>query len=303
MTERQKALQHSMDRQKSGASALAQVQKVQQVTHVTSRDNPLLKDLRKLSQESSAYRKQTRFWLEGDHLCCAALQRGLQPDFAVFSESFWPIASVEYTQLATKIVVISDPLFQGISGLESPSRMGFVMDLPAPAGLQPQSHTVILDRLQDAGNVGSILRSAAAFGVQQVIALKGTAALWSPKVLRAGMGAHFGLHLVEGLEVADLGRLTVPIIVTSSHVGNLLQNQRLPAPCAWALGHEGQGVCAALLARATLSVRIGQPGGEESLNVAAAAAICLHASAVSADATAQRFLDGPPLTKFSPSLL
>ena len=286
MTERQKALQHSMDRQKSGASALAQVQRVQQVqqvTHVTSRDNPLLKDLRKLSQESTAYRKQTRFWLEGDHLCRAALQRGRQPDFAVFSESFWPIARVEYTQVATKIIVISDLLFQDISGLESASRMGFVMDLPAPAGLQPQSHTVILDRLQDAGNVGSILRSAAAFGVQQVIALKGTAALWSPKVLRAGMGAHFGLHLVEGLEVADLGRLTVPIIVTSSHVGNLLQEQSLPAPCAWALGHEGQGVCAALLARATLSVRIGQPGGEESLNVAAAAAICLHASSIAID--------------------
>ncbi len=252
------------------------------VTHITSRDNPLLKELHKLANDSTAYRKQGRVWLEGDHLCRAVLQRGQTPDFAVFSQSFMPVASVQYKKFATKIIVLPDALFQHISGLESPASMAFVMDLPRGVQVQPQSSTVILDRVQDAGNVGSILRSAAALGVQQVIALKGTAALWSPKVLRAGMGAHFGLHLVEGIDVADLDTLRVPIIVTSSHVGKLLQNQRLPAPCAWALGHEGQGVCDALLARAALSVRIGQPGGEESLNVAAAAAICLHASSLSA---------------------
>jgi TrmH family RNA methyltransferase len=84
------------------------------------------------------------------------------------------------------------------------------------------------------------------------------------------------------LELPALDALTVPIIVTSSHRGELIQNLKLPSACAWALGHEGQGVCDALMARAALSVRIGQPGGEESLNVAAAAAICLHASAVAA---------------------
>ena len=253
------------------------------VTHITSRDNPLLKALHRLANDATAYRKQGRVWLEGEHLCRAALKRGKKPAFAVFSQSFLPLALVEYTQLAINKIVLPDRLFHHVSGLESPGSMAFVMDLPQGVQLQPQSHTVILDRVQDAGNVGSILRSAAAFGVQQVMALKGTAALWSPKVLRAGMGAHFGLHLVEGLDMADLEPLAVPIIVTSSHIGELLQNQRLPAPCAWALGHEGQGVCDALLARAALSVRIGQPGGEESLNVAAAAAICLHASALAMD--------------------
>jgi len=82
-----------------------------------------------------------------------------------------------------------------------------------------------------------------------------------------------------------LDALAVPIIVTSSHLGALIQAQHLPMPCAWALGHEGQGVGEALMARAALSVRIGQPGGEESLNVAAAAAICLHASAVAVAVT------------------
>jgi RNA methyltransferase, TrmH family len=247
---------------------------------ITSRDNPLLKELRKLSTDNTAYRKVGRFWVEGDHLCSAALQRGVCPAIGVFSESFWPLARIEYAQAATKIIVISDALFREISGLESPAQFGFVVDLPSSQAVQAQAASVILDRVQDAGNVGSILRSAGAFGFRQVLALKGTAALWSPKVLRAGMGAHFGLTLVEGLDLPDLDHLAVPVVVTSSHQGDLIQNLALPHPCAWAMGHEGQGVSAELTARASVFARIGQPGGEESLNVAAAAAICLHASSL-----------------------
>jgi TrmH family RNA methyltransferase len=252
----------------------------QQPQHITSRDNPLLKELRKVAHENTAYRKAGRFWIEGDHLCSAALQRGVKPAVAVFTEEYWPLALAEYAQAAIKSIVIPQKLFAELSGLESPAGVGFVLDLPLDTALQAGAATVILDRVQDAGNVGSILRSAGAFGFKQVLALKGTAALWSPKVLRAGMGAHFGLHLLEGLELADLSTLQVPIAVTSSHQGELIQNLALPMPCAWAMGHEGQGVCPELMERATLHVRIGQPGGEESLNVAAAAAICLHASSL-----------------------
>ena len=137
---------------------------------------------------------------------------------------------------------------------------------------------MVLDRLQDAGNVGSILRSAAAFGITQVLALVGTAALWSPKVLRAGQGAHFGLQLCEGLSVHDLDALQLPLVAASVHAGDELPQAALPAPCAWVFGHEGQGVAADLLARCTHTVRIPQPGGQESLNVAAAAAVCLYES-------------------------
>jgi RNA methyltransferase, TrmH family len=246
---------------------------------ISSRDNPLLKELRKLAQDNTAYRKTGRFWIEGDHLCRAALQRGLVPAVAVFSASISASPLVAYGDAAIKSIVIPDALFQELSGLESPAKMGFVLDLPQPQALQPMMPSVILDRVQDAGNVGSILRSAGAFGFKQVIALRGTAALWSPKVLRAGMGAHFGLELHEGLEVDALDALQMPVVVTSSHQGALIETLRLPWPCAWAMGHEGQGVSADLQSRAQVHVRIGQPGGEESLNVAAAAAICLHASA------------------------
>ncbi len=246
---------------------------------ISSRDNALLKELRKLAQDAAAYRKQGKVWLEGDHLCRAALERGQKPAMGVFRESFWLAAQAEWGRAAARNVIIADALFDALSGLESPARMGFVIDLPAPAAVAGNAPTVILDRLQDAGNVGAILRSASAFGFRQVIALKGTAALWSPKVLRAGMGAHFALDLIESAEPGTLDALAVPILTTSSHQGDLLHLAKLPWPCAWALGHEGQGVGDEVASRASLAVRIAQPGGEESLNVASAAAICLHASA------------------------
>jgi TrmH family RNA methyltransferase len=250
-----------------------------ELTHIASRANPFVKTLRKLAHDSTAYRKEGLVWLEGDHLCRAVLARGLKPQVAVFSESFWPQAPDNWSASAPKTVVIADALWSEFSALESPASMGFVMALPAAPALQADAASVVLDRVQDAGNVGSILRSAAAFGFGQVLALKGTAALWSPKVLRAGMGAHFGLLLMEGLHIEDLQALQVPLLVTSSHEGAYLHQQALPWPCAWVLGHEGQGVSAGLSAMARLSVRIVQPGGEESLNVGAAAAICLYASA------------------------
>lgn len=254
------------------------------ISHISSRDNPLLKSLRRLAQDPGAYRKQGKIWLEGDHLCRAARERGVRPAIALFSESSWSVACVEWAQVAVKTIVVADALLAGVSGLESPASMGFVLDLPEPLPILPGMATVILDRLQDAGNVGSVLRSAGAFGFGQVIALKGTAALWAPKVLRAGMGAHFGLRLIEGVELDALDALDLPMLVTSSHHGDWLHRARLPHPCAWVLGHEGQGVAPALETLATQRIRIAQPGGEESLNVAAAAAICLHASAAAAAA-------------------
>ena len=250
---------------------------------ITSRDNPLVKSIRRLSQDSSAYRKAGQFWLEGDHLCRAAVQRGVRPLQMVLTESLWEEQGTEWAPHSDQLIVMPDALFASLSGLESPARMGFVVPWSDQAQVLPDASTVILDRLQDAGNVGAILRCASAFGYRQVLAIKGTAALWSPKVLRAGMGAHFGLHLVESATHEDVAALTVPILTTSSHEGDylheLLKNGRLQPQCAWLMGHEGQGVSEALLAKARQKVRIAQPGGEESLNVATAAAICLHASA------------------------
>ncbi|MDE2147983.1 MAG: RNA methyltransferase [Burkholderiales bacterium] len=247
---------------------------------IAARDNPLLVRLRRLAQDSTAYRRAGQAWIEGEHLCSALRARGLPAAQAVIAEDAWDEPALRaLAGHAARVAIVPAALFKGLSSLGSPARLGFAIELPPAAGLRPGLPSLVLDRVQDAGNVGSILRSAAAFGVAQVLAIRGTAALWSPKVLRAGMGAHFALHLVEGLEEAQLEGLGRPLLATSSHAGGLLPQAELPPDGAWVLGHEGQGVSPTLLQRCALQLRIPQPGGEESLNVAAAAAICLYESA------------------------
>ncbi|WP_343628636.1 RNA methyltransferase [Roseateles sp.] len=247
---------------------------------ITARDNPKLQHLRKLAQDGGAYRKLGGIWLEGDHLARAAVQRGVVPALALITDAAAADEAMRaLADVAPKVLVVSPALFKTVSGLESPAQIGFELALPAPPRMEARADSIVLDRLQDAGNVGTILRSAAALGFRQVLALKGTAALWSPKVLRAGMGAHFGLKLIEGLAVEDLEALKVPLLATSSHSDALLHEADLPNPCAWVMGHEGQGVSEALMQRCALRIGIPQPGGEESLNVASAASICLYESA------------------------
>lgn len=246
---------------------------------IASKDNPLLVRLRRLGGDPAAYRKLGQVWLEGDHLCDAYLRRGGRPVQAVLAQrAAGDPALRALADRAAAVAIVDDVLLPSISTLESPAAIGFVIDWPGTGAIRPGLPTVVLDRLQDAGNVGTILRSAAAFGFAQVVALTGTAALWSPKVLRAGMGAHFGLHLVEHADLDALQALAVPMLASSSHAAEAIDRAPLPWPCAWVFGHEGQGVAPALQARCSQVLRIPQPGGEESLNAASAAAVCLYES-------------------------
>ena len=251
-----------------------------EVKHIRSRDNPLLVRLRKLAAEPAAYRKLGLVWMEGEHLCSAWLQRGGVVVQAVVTEPGWDDPALRaLASRAAAVAVVPPALMAGISMLESSPSIACCIPWAGAGELQPGAPSVVLDRLQDAGNVGNLLRSASAFSFTQVIALKGTVALWSPKVLRAGMGAHFALRLVEGADEASLDALAVPLLAGSSHAAAAIHQAQLPWPCAWVMGHEGQGVSTGLLSRCTQVVRIPQPGGEESLNVAAAAAVCLYESA------------------------
>ncbi len=260
---------------------------------ITSRDNLQVKALKRLAQTSGCYKEAGQVWLEGEHLCDAFLKAPFQLSMrlqkiviSVSAKPHWmglveALALQGKADMACEALVLPDSLFEHISGLPSSGGVGFVLSLPAQASsIDKTAHTLVLDRVQDAGNVGSMLRSAAAFGVTQVLALQGTALLWSPKVLRAAMGAHFALHIVEGLSVADVD-LYVPILATHVHGGALLHElqvaQKIPNPCAWVMGHEGQGVSQALLDKASIRVNIAQIG-QESLNVAAAAAVCMYAA-------------------------
>jgi len=251
------------------------------VATVTSRDNPLLMRARRLAAQPDAYRRTGQVLLEGEHLCEAWIERrGGAAVEAIVTTAGWERPTLRrLAQAAERVAMVDASLMAGAGTLESAAPLVLLAPWPGPGTLDPDEPGVLLDRLQDAGNVGTILRSAAAFGCTQVVALKGTAALWSPKVLRAAMGAHFGLRLVEMVESDGLAQWRVPLLATSSHDGEALHAAPLPWPCAWAFGHEGQGLAASIVARCSRHVRIVQPGGEESLNVAAAAAICLYETA------------------------
>ena len=182
------------------------------VKRVTSRSNPQWQRLRKLALDPHAYRKQGEVWIEGEHLCAAFLARGGVPRCAVIDDAAWEQPRLRaLASRAETAIVVAPALMAGLSTLESPAPIGFAIGWPGAGEIVAGRPSVVLDRLQDAGNVGAILRSAAAFGFAQIVALKGTAALWSPKVMRAGMGAHFSLTLVEGVEPDSARRARIAL--------------------------------------------------------------------------------------------
>lgn len=172
--------------------------------------------------------------------------------------------------------MLHDAMYQALSQVENGIGLLFIVDTPQPAKPTRLSDSaVLLDNLQDPGNLGSILRSAAAVGIKIVCCAKGTVSPWSPKVLRAGMGAHFQLEIHENTDLASLARgSAVPVIATSSHATVRLYDVDLKGATAWLFGHEGQGVSEELLQLATHQVAIPHLGKIESLNVAASAAVC-----------------------------
>lgn len=249
---------------------------------ISSRDNPLYKDLKQLATSAQARRKAGRSLLDGVHLCEAYLGQVGKPPFCVVSENSTAnpeVAAIVQACEASRVtcITLTEPLYQAISQVEHGIGLMFVVDTPqvhAPAVLTESA--VLLDGLQDPGNLGSILRSAAAAGVRHVLCSKGTVFSWSPKVLRAGMGAHFTLTIAENVDLAAVIRSSrIPVLATSSHASRRIYNMDLTKPTAWLFGHEGQGVSEELLSMATESVSIPHLGPVESLNVAASAAVCL----------------------------
>jgi TrmH family RNA methyltransferase len=248
---------------------------------ISSRDNPLYKELRQLATSSQARRKAGRTVLDGVHLCQAYLEHLGAPRVCVVGESAQAhpeVAAIVARCIAghTQCIVLPDPLYHALSQVEHGVDLLFAIDTPkAESAPALTESAVLLDNLQDPGNLGSILRSAAAAGIGQVYCGAGTAFAWSPKVLRAGMGAHFIVRIVENANLAGLIEgADIPVLATSSHAQASLYDADLGRPVAWLFGHEGQGVSEHLLTLATQRIAIPHLGAIESLNVAASAAVC-----------------------------
>ncbi|MDH2053096.1 TrmH family RNA methyltransferase [Achromobacter marplatensis] len=247
--------------------------------HISSRDNPAVKALAKLA--GTAGKRGAPVLLDGVHLCQAWLQHHGAPDQAVFDVdrlSQPDIAALAAAVPDSRCLALDARLMQSVASVESGQGVAFLVTPPAlELPVAVEENCVLFDRIQDPGNVGTLLRTCAAAGVKRVFLATGTAAAWSPKVVRSGQGAHFALAIHEHVDLAGLlPRLRVPLVATALDGAQNLYAGRLPAQCAWVFGHEGQGVAPALLAAAKLKVWIPHDAvAVESLNVGAAAAICL----------------------------
>lgn len=247
---------------------------------IASRDNPTFKALRDLSQDAREQRRQGKALIDGPHLLQAYLGHGGRPDQVIVSEGGLENAEVQGLLAVLEgieTLCLRDTLFKEISGIPSPVGILAVIRVPAISPDQKITGScVVLDGLQDAGNVGSILRTAAAAGVRDVILGPGCAGAWSPKVLRAGQGAHFGLTIREQVNLLEfLTHWGGTTIATVARDGQSLFELKLTSPIAWLFGAEGRGLAADLAARADIRAVIPMAAGSESLNVGAAAAICL----------------------------
>lgn len=245
--------------------------------YLESKDNPKIKHLRGLIEQNTYRKKQGQTVLEGTHLCLAWLEQNRQitsiftTEKAIEHEDFDKIAE----QYKGTVFVIAESLYKELSTLGTSLACLAVVDIPSSSqALNFEADTLILENVQDPGNVGTLLRSAAAAGIKQIVSTKGSASLWSPRVLRAGMGAHFAVNTYENVELQDiLQKFSIPVYVTSSHESESLYSKDLTQPSVWILGNEGQGVSEYALTNAA-AVSIPQPGGQESLNVAIAGSIC-----------------------------
>ena len=269
---------------------------------IQSRDNAQYKQLRQWASSAQARRKSGMTLLDGVHLCEAWLQHRGVPALCVVAESALShpevaalVAQCESnansnaksksntnsTAGVAECVLLSDALFTPLGQVEHGVGILFAVKVPdaavsGHASPSLQSAALLLDSVQDPGNLGTILRTAAAAGIQQIYCGPGTASVWSPKVLRAGMGAHFVLEIYEDVDLVQLIRqASVPVCATQPDAPKTIYTADLRAPSAWLFGHEGRGVSEQLLALATERLSIPQSTQVESLNVAASVAICL----------------------------
>ncbi|MGO2340686.1 MAG: TrmH family RNA methyltransferase [Psychrobacter sp.] len=247
---------------------------------ITSDKNATVKLVKALLAQARQRKKHGQTVVEGVHLIDAALRSDYPFAQILLSESARSHPEVQQilTRLPTytPILTLSDSLYGSIRSLGTGIDIMAVINVPMPSLSMINEDCLILNDVQDSGNVGTLLRTAAAVGINNILCTSATAQAWSPKTLRAGMGAQFTLTIYEGLSTQDiLEYVQVPFLATSSHTDTLIYDHNLSAPVAWIMGHEGQGVCDELMQCAT-PIALPQPNGQESLNVAIAGSLCLY---------------------------
>lgn len=253
---------------------------------INSSRNETFKSLKQLVTSPKHRRRSNQTLLEGIHLCESYLATNEWPLMVVYTQralenpEVQKIATVTY-KLGVPSILLDENNFKSISSVDNGIGLVFVISIPKlPTATGIQDNALLLEDIQDPGNLGTILRTAAAAGITDVFTSASTASAWSPKVLRAGMGAHFALQVHEACDLGQLIRGTeTRVLATSLLATETIYQRDLSQPTAWLFGNEGQGVSEELLASNVEHVIIPQNQNVESLNVAASVAICLFEQA------------------------
>ena len=249
---------------------------------IRSRDNTFVKQLVALAHSSRERKKSALTVLDGIHLVSAYVDAIGEPVAVATSESAQ--SRVEVLALLARCGtahknLLADTLMASASTLDSPAFMMAIVPTPVACTIADDADAVLaLEDVQDPGNVGSMLRSAAAAGVRHVALSKTCAFAWAPKVLRAAQGAHFSLNITEGVDLAEFvkrfrGQSLALVLQTAN--AKPLHAINLNMPTLFLIGNEGAGLSRDVELAATARVTIPMPGKMESLNAAAAGAICL----------------------------
>lgn len=247
---------------------------------IRSRSNPLFKSLLKLKASPRERRSEGSALLDGAHLVAAYLDRVGKP--RALAVSAGATETPEIKRLLGQVqslepIVLSEGLFRELSPVTTPSGILAVVAIPAAQSVPPDADCcLLLDDIQDPGNLGSILRSAAAAGVRHVLLSRGCADAWSPRVLRGAMGAHYLLVIEERANLPAFARdYQGQVVATAADAGQSIFEIDLTRPTAFVVGNEGAGLSRDLAGQADVSAAVPMPGGMESINVGAAVAVCL----------------------------
>jgi RNA methyltransferase, TrmH family len=248
--------------------------------HITSRENPLYKELRHLAGSARARREHDMIVLDGVHLVQTYLSRFGSASLRLFIKQS-AHDHPEIAQLAEQsasVMLLDDSLFDRAAPVESPVGILALAPRPTPPSISTASPLhVLLDGVQDPGNVGAILRSAAAAGAVAAHLSSDCADPWSPKTLRGGMGAQFVIPILQSEDLSSAAAaLAVPLVACAANAQTSLFHADLRGPLGVIIGGEGGGISQSLLRQAHQLLRIPMSAGIESLNAAVAASVVFY---------------------------
>jgi len=245
------------------------------MTVLTSKENPKVKHWARLASDARYRKSEGRALLEGPHLVAAWRRARMKAAAIIVTEQ--ALEKKEISDLAGMTpVIVSEGVFGSIVEADNPP--GIAAEIEIPRGTAKEGGDVVfLEGVQDPSNIGAIIRSAAAFGIGEVVLDQACADPWSPRALRAGMGGHFELVIRQVARLAVAG-FDGTLLCTVVRGGSPLAETKMKGRLGWIFGGEGRGVSPELEKQVGTRVTIPIAPGTESLNVAAAAAICFYAS-------------------------